>query len=58
MLVSFIVGGFIFFTLLIYFVVLFLFPEWVGVSGRDHRKRMEEQRDQSIEASSENKPSV
>lgn len=46
MLVGFIVGGFVFFTLIAYFVVLFLFPEWVGVSGRDHKKHMEEQKEQ------------
>lgn len=46
MLIGFIVGGFIFFTLITYFVVLFLFPEWVGVSGRDHKKHMEEQKEQ------------
>jgi len=44
MLIGFIIGGFIFFALVIYFVVLILFPEWVGVSGRDHQKRMEEQK--------------
>lgn len=49
MLVGFIVGGFIFFTLITYFVVLFLFPEWVGVSGRDHKKNMEEQKEQPKE---------
>lgn len=47
MLIGFIVGGFIFFTLIIYFVVLILFPEWVGVSGRDHEKFLAEQREQS-----------
>ncbi len=46
MLIGFIVGGFIFFTLMVYFVVLILFPEWVGVSGRDHKKIMEEQREE------------
>lgn len=44
MLIGIIIGGFVFFTLVIYFVVLILFPEWVGVSGRDHQKRMEEQK--------------
>lgn len=45
MLVGFIVGGFIFFILMVYFIVLILFPEWVGVSGRDHQKFLEEQKE-------------
>lgn len=55
MLIAFIIGGFIFFTLVTYFVVLILFPEWVGVSGRDHQKHLTEQRgDQTETKSSEN----
>lgn len=45
MLIGFIVGGFIFFTIVIYFVVLVFFPEWVGVSGRTHQKNLEEQKE-------------
>jgi hypothetical protein len=44
MLMGLFIGGFIFFILAIYFVVLILFPEWVGVSGRDHQKSLEEQK--------------
>jgi len=54
MLIGFIIGGFIFFTLVIYFVVLFLFPEWVGVSGRDHQRHMDEQKEQSKDIPTEN----
>jgi hypothetical protein len=44
MLVGFIIGGFVFFALMMYFVVLVFYPEWVGVSGRDHQKFLEEQK--------------
>lgn len=44
MLIGFMIGGFIVFTLVVYFVVLVLFPEWVGVSGRDHQKFLNEQK--------------
>jgi hypothetical protein len=49
MLIGFMIGGFVFFTLVSYFVVLFFFPEWVGVSGRDHQKSLEEHRGDSPE---------
>ena len=42
-LIGFIVGGFIIFIIVVYFIVLFLFPEWVGVSGKDHQKALDEQ---------------
>ncbi len=54
MLIGFIVGGFIFFTLVIYFVVLILFPEWVGVSGRDHEKSLAEQKGDAEQNQSSN----
>ncbi len=52
MLIGFIIGGFIFFITVIYFVVLILFPEWVGVSGRDHQKFLNEQKGESTPESS------
>lgn len=44
LLMAFLIGGFVFFTLVAYFVVLIFFPEWVGVSGRDHQKFLDEQK--------------
>lgn len=38
------IGGFVFFTLVTYFVVLIFFPEWVGVSGKDHQNSLKEQK--------------
>jgi hypothetical protein len=52
MLIGFIIGGFIFFITAIYFVVLILFPEWVGVSGRDHQRFMDEQKGDATPVSS------
>ena len=45
MLIGFIIGGFIFFTVMIYFIILAIWPEWVGVSGRDHQKTLQDQRE-------------
>lgn len=46
MVIGFIIGGFIFFITALYFIVLFLWPEWVGVSGRDHQETLEAQKEQ------------
>lgn len=46
MLIGFIIGGFIFIITVMYFVVLFLWPEWVGVSGRDHQQTLADQQEQ------------
>lgn len=38
------IGGFVLFTLVAYFVALVFFPEWVGVSGKDHENSLKEQK--------------
>lgn len=52
MVVVFLIGGFIFFTIVVYFIVLIIWPEWVGVSGRDHQKSLDEQKEREVASAS------
>jgi hypothetical protein len=49
---GFIIGGFIFFITALYFIILAIWPEWVGVSGRDHQQTLADQKEQELSASS------
>lgn len=33
------------FSLIVYLVVMFLYPEWVGISGKDSKQITEEQKE-------------